>query len=143
MKKAAGDIIILHMYTKNENHMRYGSWDTESHRQSFLSFWTIFGPFTLLTTHKIKILKKWKKDLEMPSFFTCVTKTHNYMMYASRDMESDRHNFLSFWAIFCPLTSLLTPKIKIWKKNVKRAKRYYPFTHVYHKWRSYDVWFLR
>ena len=24
MKKAAGDIIILHMYTKNENHMRYG-----------------------------------------------------------------------------------------------------------------------
>ena len=22
-------------------------------------------------------------------------------------------------------------------------KRYYPFTKVYHKWRSYDVWFLR
>ena len=28
-------------------------------------------------------------------------------------------------------------------KNVKNTRRYYPFTHVYHKSRSYDVWFLR
>ena len=28
-------------------------------------------------------------------------------------------------------------------KNVKNTWRYYPFTHVYHKSRSYDVWFLR
>ena len=34
-------------------------------------------------------------------------------------MECDRHNLLSFWAIFCTFTSLLTPKIKI-KKNVKK-----------------------
>ena len=36
----------------------------------------------------------------------------------------------------------MTPKIKIWKK-CKNTWRYYPFTHVYHKSRSYDVWFLR
>ena len=47
---------------------------------------------------------------------------------------------LSFWAIFCPFTPLMTPKIK---KNIKNSWRYYPFTHVYHKWRSFDVWFLR
>ena len=72
---------------------------------------------------------------------TC-TKKHNHMMYASWDMECNKHNFLPFWAIFCLLSPLLTPKIKIWK-NCKKTSRYYPFKHVYHKWRSYDVWFLR
>ena len=28
-KSVAGDIIILHMCTKNHNHMRYSSWDME------------------------------------------------------------------------------------------------------------------
>ena len=53
-KKIAGDIIILHMCTKNYNQMRYRS------------FSAIFCPFAPpLTTQKIKILKKWKKHLEM------------------------------------------------------------------------------
>ena len=29
-KKIAGDIIILHMCTKNYNHMRHSSWDTNN-----------------------------------------------------------------------------------------------------------------
>ena len=69
-------------------------------------------------------------------------KKHNQMMYAYSDMECDRHNFLSFQVIFCSFTPLLTRKIKIWK-NVKSTSRYYPFTYVHHKSRSYDVWFLR
>ena len=67
------------------------------------------------------------------------TKNHN-MMYSSWDMEYKRPNFLSFWAIFCPFTPLLTPKLKI--LDLKKSWRY-PITHVYHKWRWYDVWFLR
>ena len=48
--------------------LRYGaSW------RSFLSFWTFFWIFTPLTAGKIKILKKWKKHLEILSFYTCVT----------------------------------------------------------------------
>ena len=70
------------------------------------------------------------------------TKNHNHTMHASWDMEYDRHNFLSFWAIFCPFTPLLTPKINIWNKCKKNPWRY-PITHVYHKWRLYNVWFLR
>ena len=31
-------------------------------------------------------------------------------------------------------------KLKITENN---TRRHYHFTHVYHKWRSYDVWFLR
>ena len=29
------------------------------------------------------------------------------------------------------------------EKMKKNSWRYYHFTHVYHKWQSYDVWFLR
>ena len=72
MKKSPGDIIILHMCPKYGNHMMYGSWDIELDGQNFLSFWTIFCPFTLLTTWKIKILKKWKNRLEILSFYTSV-----------------------------------------------------------------------
>ena len=60
-EKNLGNIIILHMCTKNHNHMIYGSWGTEWDRQNFLSYWTIFCLFTPLTIHKMKILKKWKK----------------------------------------------------------------------------------
>ena len=71
-KKINGDINILHICTKNYNHMKYSSWDTELGR-FFLSFLAIFWPFTPtsptpLTTQKTKILKKWKKHLEMSSF---------------------------------------------------------------------------
>ena len=40
------------------------------------------------------------------------------MMYAFQDMEYDRQNFLSFWAIFCQFISLTTWKIKF-SKNEK------------------------
>ena len=73
MKKTPGDIIILHMCTINDNHMMYGSWDMERDRQNFLSFWTIFCTFIPLTTQKIKILKIWKKRLEILSFYTSVS----------------------------------------------------------------------
>ena len=45
MKKIAGGIIILHMFTKNHDHMMYASWDVECNRHNVLSFWTIFLPF--------------------------------------------------------------------------------------------------
>ena len=71
MIKIVGDIIILHVCTKNHNHMIYGSWDTEWGRQKFLSFWAIFCTFTTLTTWKIKTFKKWKHHLEILSAYTC------------------------------------------------------------------------
>ena len=134
MKTTAGDIIILHMCTKNHNYMRYSSRDTEWVRQKNLSFWVIFCPFTPLTTWKTKILKKMKKV----SFYTSVPKIM-IICYMLLEIWSARHNFLLFWIIFCPFIALYWP----WKKIVKKPRRYYPFTHVYHKWKSYDAWFLR
>ena len=46
MKKYAGNI-ILHMRTKNHNHIMYGSRDVESDIQKFLLFWAIFCLLTL------------------------------------------------------------------------------------------------
>ena len=60
LKKAPWDIIILHMCTINDNQIMYGSWDIECDRHIFLLFWTIFCPFTPLTTQNIKILKNLK-----------------------------------------------------------------------------------
>ena len=58
MKKTPGGIIILHMCTINDNHMRYSSLDIECNGQNVLSFWTIFCRFTSLTIQKIKNLKQ-------------------------------------------------------------------------------------
>ena len=129
MKKLAGDIIILHMCTKNHNHMVYGSWDMECNRENFLSFSTVFCPYTPLTTQKIKIFKKMEKLPGHIILHRC-NINDSHMMYGSQDTKRDRQNFLSFW------------KSKFWKTE-KKIWRYYHFTHVYHKWQSYDVWFLR
>ena len=43
---------------------------------------------------------------------------------------------------FCLFISQQPVKSQFWK-NEKKAWRYSHFTHVHHKWQSYDVWFLR
>ena len=72
MKKPPRDIIILHRCKITGNHMMYGSLDNKHNRQTFLSFWTIFCLFTILTAWKIKILKKWKNHLNILSLYTCL-----------------------------------------------------------------------
>ena len=36
MKKVSGDVIILHVCTKNHDHVVYASWDMECGRHNFL-----------------------------------------------------------------------------------------------------------
>ena len=102
-----------YMCTINQDHMIYGSWNIMCDRQKFSSFY----PFSPLTTWKIKILtlKKTPGDI----IFHICTINDNHMMYGPWDMEHNRHNFLSFWTIFCPFTPLWTQKIKIFKKMEK------------------------
>ena len=95
--------------------MMYGSWDIKCKGQSFLSLWAIFYPLTLLTS------KFWNKKNSCRHHFTLVYhKWQSYdvwfLRYQARLISRDiRHNFLSFWAIFCPFTPL-TQKIKFSKK---------------------------
>ena len=102
MKKRAEDIIILLMCTKNHNHMRYGSWDTEWDRQNFFFFWAIFFPFNPPQT-----FEKMKKASGDAIILNVCTKNHDHMMYISWVMEWDRHfvifdHFLPFYPTIDP-----------------------------------------
>ena len=117
MKKKPGDIILLHMCNINEDHMMYGSWDIRHDGKSFLSFRAFFYPLTLKKTKFWKMRKKTPGDIIILHFYIT---NYDSLMYHSWDVECDRQNFLSFWAIFCPFTPLTTQKIKIlkkWKKS--------------------------
>ena len=106
-------------------------------------FFVILGhflPFYLspLMIPNIKILKKFKKRLEILSFYTYMcTINEDHMVYGSWNIRWDRQKFSTFWAIFLsfqPLDKL--------EKTEKNTWRYYHITHLHHKLQSY-VWFLR
>ena len=119
MKKTPGDI-ILHMCIINDNCMMCVSWDMECGGQNFLSFWTILCPFTPLKPRKIKILKKWKKRLEISSLYTNIPKIMIicYTVPVIRCMTDVI--LFPILGFFCPFTRLTTQKIKIFKKWKKR-----------------------
>ena len=139
MIKASGDVIILHMYSKNNNHMMHASWDMKYDRHNFLSLWAIFCPFTPLLTPKIKIWNKCKNKPGDIILLDMCTINEDHMMYSSWDL---RHNKLSFFLIlghFLPFDPPNNLKNHSFEKNKKDTWRYYHFTSAYHKWSSYDV----
>ena len=127
------DITVLHMRTKNHNHMMYSSWDTE--RQT--EFFVISDDFLSFYPEQLRKSKFWKnekKHLDMSSFYTCVPKIRNHdMMYASWD-----------WTISCPFTPNNTENQNLIK--MKKAFEHVIILHMCTKnkksW-SYGVCFLR
>ena len=114
MKKTSTDVFILHMCTKNHDHM-YASWNN--------------GVWQTLTTQKIKILKKCKTRQDIIILHKC-TKNNDHMLYCFSDITRDEFNcYFPIWAMFCPFTPLTAPQ----KHN---------FTEAYQKFWS-DVPFLR
>ena len=127
-KKGPGDIINLHMCSKNYDQMMYRSWDMGRDRcNCYFSRWAIFCTFTTLTVRKIKLLKKWKKtNGDIINLHMCI-KHYDHMTDRSWDIVHDRCNYFSFWAFFCPFTLTATRKIKIlekWKKHPKISSFY-------------------
>ena len=118
------------------------SWDMERDRQIFFWFWTIFCPFTLVTTQKIKILTKMKNT---PGSIIILQKCIKIMIICYTFLGilrvTDVIVIFSFWAVFSPFTSV-TPEKSKFKKNEKDAWRY-QFIYVYQKLWSDDVRFLR
>ena len=64
---------------------------------------------------------------------------HNEKTAKVKGLRCNRLKFLSFWVISCPFSPLMTWKIKILKLK-KKTWKYYHFTHLHHKWQSYDVY---
>ena len=110
-----------YMCTINEDHVIYGSWNIKCDIQKFLSFWDIFCPFSTLTTCKIKILTVKKTPGDIIILLIC-TINDNHMMYGFWDMEHNRHNFLSFWTVFCPFTPHIDPENKNFEKIKEHLK---------------------
>ena len=131
-----GDIIILHMCTIYDNHMMYGSWDIKHDRQNFLTFCVIFCPFTKLTTLKIKILKKWKKNTWRYHHFiiVCIKVSvppqkqppppaerrgvHTMFMQVHQKSWSYAILFLRYgtwrnYFLFCPFAQITAQKMKV------------------------------
>ena len=104
------------------------------HSGTFFALLPLYGP------RKSKFWKK--KKIPEDIILQMCTINDSHTTHGCWDMECNGQNFLSFWTILCPFTPLATTKIKI-LKQLKKAWGYYHFTHVYHKWQSYDVWFLR
>ena len=109
IKKLTGDTISLHRCNINDNHMMYGSWDTECHGHNFFIFWMISCPFTPVTTWKMKISKnkknKKKTRRDIIILYMCIIND-NHMMYGSWDTE------LVINRTFChfgPFFALLVP----------------------------------
>ena len=100
-KKTSWDILMLHMCTINDNHVMYGSWD----------IW------------KIKILKKWKKHLDVLLFYTCVPKMTIIWCMVPKTLSMTDRIFCHFGPFFALLPFKQPKKSKFWK-NKKRTWRY-------------------
>ena len=69
-KKMPGDVIILHMSTKNHNHMMCASWDMECDRQNYWSIWTTHNySFIIKMATKMKHGMWWLLDYLVNFYF--------------------------------------------------------------------------
>ena len=96
VKKPPGDIILLHMFNVNEDHMMYGLWDIKAWLTEFFDIYGHFSSFILLT------FWKFKTPGDITILRLCTTND-SHMIYGSWDMEC---NILShFFCLFTPLTN--------------------------------------
>ena len=86
--------------------LTYEAWQTE-----FVLILGHFLPFYPTNNPKNQNFKKIKKAHGYIIILHKCTKNHDHMLYCSWDMACNRCNlYFSFWAIFCPFTSLTARK---------------------------------
>ena len=123
--------------------LKYGARQTEFF--IFLDYFLPFYPSNKLENQNYEKMKKKTKNKQTNTlgdiiFLHMCKINENHMICGFWDMGHNWQKFLSFWTIFCHFTPLTSWTIKIMKKlKKKHTWRYYHFTHVYHKWKS---WFM-
>ena len=65
------------------------------------------------------------------------------MKYGSWSKRCSTQSFFCHFGPFFALSPHYWPQKLKFEKTTQSDKRHYPFTHVCHKWRSYDLWSLR
>ena len=80
MKKTPENIIILHLYTTNDDHMIHGSWDMV-HQTEFFVISTIFSCSSPGKPGKSTFWKIKKMPVDIIILHMC--RNENHMMYVS------------------------------------------------------------
>ena len=133
MKTIAGDNNILHICTKNHNHMMYGSWEMERNRWNFFSFSILFCPFTLppsapLPPQQTRKSKVWEHEKKTPGYIiilhTCTINDNHtwFLRYEAR--QTELFAILGHFLTFDPPNN---PKTK----NLKKTKKYLKISSFY------------
>ena len=110
---------------------------------NYFSFWAIFHTFNLLTAHKIKIFEKWKKHLEISSFYVSVPKIIVRWCTVPEIRCVTDVIVISYFGLFLPFYPPNSPKNQNFVKMKKNTLRYHHFTYVQQKLWSGHVRFLR
>ena len=146
MKKNPWDIIISHKCTKNHDHTVYGSWDMTCDRCTcYFSFWAILVHFTSLTAQKMKMSKKWKKHLEMSSFYTRVPKIM-IVCYTAPEIWHVTYvivifHFGLFFALLTPPAPFPPPPNTQKNQNFKKLKLYTCVPKIMIRWCTVpEIW---
>ena len=114
--------------------MLYYSWDMVRDRCNYFSLWVIFYHFTSLTAQRIKILKKWKKYLEISSLYTSVPKII-IICYSVLEIWRMIDVIIFHFGLFFAL--LTAQKIKIlnkWKKHLEMSSFYICVPKIMIRW---------
>ena len=109
---------------------------------NYFSFWAIFCPFTHLPAQKIKILKIYKKHLEISSFDTSVPKIMIMCCTVPEIWCVTDVIVISNFGLFFALLPPNNPKNQTFKK-IRKTPGEYPITYVRQKLWSDDIRFLR
>ena len=148
-KLAAGT--ILNMCTKNHNRMRYSSWDMEWDKIfcDFESFFTLLPPPPPNNSENQNFKKNKKSIWGCHHFKFDQLKTQSHYVCLLRYGVSQTQFFviIGHFLLFYPTIESINQNFQKMKKKHTHTHtqtwRYHHFTHVYHKWQSYDIWFLR
>ena len=137
LKKTPGNVIILHLCTKNPDDMIYSSWDVEHDGLKLVILGHLLH-FYPLKTQKFRMSEKWRRLLEISSFYTCAPKITIMWCTVFDNSETDRifGHFLNFY----PPSDQKIKILKKWKKHLEMSSFH---TCVYQKSQSYDVYFSR
>ena len=120
MRKALGDIIILHKCTKTHDHILSCSWDMACGRYNYFSFWAIFCPFTPLTTQKWKFQKKNERNVWRYHFLTQLyQKSWSYVLLFLRYSTWQMQLLFFGLGYFLPFYPTNSPKNENFKKMKK------------------------
>ena len=87
-------------------------------------FFVIMGhflPFKLRSNQENENFEKIKKTPGDIIILHLCTTNDDHIMYGSWDIKRDKHNFLSFWAIFLAFYPHNNQKIKFQKKERKKT----------------------